>query len=123
MVDIYGKFWVATYDSFHISSESTGYALKVSSYSGNATDSLNYSNNSPFSTLDVDHDASSTHCAVHYTAGWWYRHCHYGNLNGRYKVGIVWFNQELNDWIQMKSSVMKIKRNTVSTSADQFIGQ
>lgn len=123
MVDIYGKYWVATYDSFHISSEPTGYTLKVSSYTGNATDSLNYSNNSPFSTLDVDHDASSTHCAVHYTAGWWYRHCHYGNLNGRYKVGIVWFNQELNDWIQMKSSVMKIKRNTASTSADQFLGQ
>lgn len=123
MVDIYGKFWVATYDSFHLLSEPAGYALKVSSFSGNATDSLNYSNNSPFSTLDVDHDASSTHCAVHYTAGWWYRHCHYGNLNGRYKVGIVWFNQELNDWIQMKSTVMKIKRNAASTSSDQFLGQ
>ncbi|XP_029650164.1 protein scabrous-like [Octopus sinensis] len=112
MIDLDKRLWVAVYDNFHVSSESTGYTLNIGTYSGNATDSLQYANHSPFSTVDADHDASSTHCAVHYTAGWWYKHCHYGNLNGRYNVGIVWFNQLLDDWIQMESSIMKIKKIT-----------
>ncbi|GAB1597316.1 protein scabrous-like [Argonauta hians] len=112
MVDIDKNLWVAVYEDFSISSESSGYSLNIGSFSGNATNSLQYANHSPFSTIDEDNDASSTHCAVHYTAGWWYKHCHYGNLNGRYSVGIVWFNHEVDDWIQMESSIMKIKRTS-----------
>jgi len=50
---------------------------------GNATDALGYSDGQPFSALDRDNDVSTTDCARFYDAGWWYKHCHYANLNGR----------------------------------------
>ena len=50
---------------------------------GNATDALSYSDSQPFSALDRDNDLSTTDCARFYAAGWWYKHCHYANLNGR----------------------------------------
>jgi len=50
---------------------------------GNATDALSYSDGQPFSALDRDNDVSTTDCARFYAAGWWYKHCHYANLNGR----------------------------------------
>ena len=50
---------------------------------GNATDALSYSDGQPFSAVDRDNDVSTTDCARFYAAGWWYKHCHYANLNGR----------------------------------------
>jgi len=50
---------------------------------GNATDALRYSHGQPFSAIDRDNDLSTTDCARFYAAGWWYKHCHYANLNGR----------------------------------------
>lgn len=52
-------------------------------FHGNATDALRESNHQPFSTIDNDNDVSTTDCAKFYAAGWWYKHCHYANLNGR----------------------------------------
>ncbi|KAL5013008.1 hypothetical protein ScPMuIL_011559 [Solemya velum] len=62
--------------------EETVERLTVSGYSGNAGDSLRYSNNWPFTTQDRDHDGYSGNCAVSEKGAWWYRNCSYSNLNG-----------------------------------------
>lgn len=109
MWDLEGRFLWANYDTFRVDTEGVSYRLHVSGYTGNATDALRYSNYMPFSTMDKDNDVSSTHCAKFYTAGWWYKHCHYCNLNGRYTVGVVWFDHDTDEWIQLQRSEMKVK--------------
>lgn len=109
MWDLHNRYWYAEYDFFKVDEETTNYRLHIDGYHGNATDALKYSNFMPFSTQDRDNDASSTHCAKFYTAGWWYKHCHYCNLNGRYTVGVVWFNQDFDEWVQMRRTMMSIK--------------
>ena len=42
--------------------------------------------------------------------GWWYMHCQYCNLNGRYSVGVVWFNHDTDDWMELSATRMKISR-------------
>ncbi|XP_046365878.2 uncharacterized protein LOC124141800 [Haliotis rufescens] len=109
MTDVFDGYWFVEYDEFAISTKEENYKLRVHGFHGNATDGMDYSNDMAFSTQDKDNDLSSTHCALYFTSGWWYRHCQYSNLNGRYDTGIVWFNSDWQDWIQMKTSVMKIK--------------
>ena len=108
MWDLDNQYWYAEYGYFRIMSEEEGYTIHLNHYTGNATDALKYSNLMSFSTQDRDSDMSSTHCAKFYTAGWWYKHCQYGNLNGRYTVGIVWFNNDFDKWVQMQRTEMKI---------------
>ncbi|XP_074655913.1 uncharacterized protein LOC141909368 [Tubulanus polymorphus] len=109
--DVEDVYTYAIYDSFFVDDEKSGFRLNVTGYHGNATDAFSYSTNMQFSTLDRDNDASSTHCGKHYTSGWWYKHCHYSNLNGRFNKGIVWFNYDKEEWVELKHSEMKIKRN------------
>ena len=109
MIDLYDRYTWARYDVFTVANEDAMYALELSGYQGNATDALQYSNHMPFSTVDRDNDVSSTNCAKFYTAGWWYKHCHYANLNGRYTVGIVWFDHNEDQWSQKKMTAMKIR--------------
>ncbi|KAK6194817.1 hypothetical protein SNE40_000365 [Patella caerulea] len=109
MLDIFDSYWIVDYDYFNLASKEDQYRLSVDGFSGNATDGMAYSNDMTFSTQDKDNDLSSTHCAKYYTAGWWYRHCQYSNLNGRFDAGIVWFNKDWQDWIQLKATVMKIR--------------
>lgn len=119
MWDLNDVFYFVEYDFFRVEEESTNFRLNIDGYHGNATDALRYSNFMPFSTMDRDNDVSSTHCAKFYTAGWWYKHCHYSNLNGRYTVGIVWFNHDFDEWVQMKRTVMKIQPSKVNGTAGQ----
>lgn len=56
---------------------------KTGCFTGNTTDALRYSDRQSFSAVDKDNDVSITDCARFYAAGWWYKHCHYANLNGR----------------------------------------
>lgn len=107
MTDLDGKLWVAEYEKF-ILLDDEKFTLSVDGYHGNATDGLGYGNRMGFSAIDKDNDGASSHCAMYYMAGWWYKHCHYGNLNGRYDLGMVWYNFETDEWIQLKSSKMKI---------------
>ena len=109
MVDYKNVTWIASYDHFSISKFSDEYSLSVSGYVGNATDGMHYSNNMAFSTIDNDNDGSSLNCAFFYESGWWFKHCQTVNLNGRYDIGFFWFHTVTNQYIQMRSSVMRIK--------------
>ena len=111
MIDINGACLTVVYDRFTIASEDKNYKLSISGFHGNSSDSLSYSNKMGFSTHDRDNDGSSSHCAMFYTAGWWYKHCHYSNLNGRFRLGMVWYDFNEDEWIQLKYSAMKIKPN------------
>lgn len=110
MKDIYGKYWMAMYDNFHVGDFSTGFKLSVSGYSGNASDALDYQNRMEFSTIDNDRDISNTHCASNYEGGWWFSHCQHANLNGRYNLGLTWFDDSRNEWIAVATTEMKVKR-------------
>lgn len=115
MQDIYDNVWLAEYSQFYISSRSDGYRLHIGGYSGNASDALDYQQGMQFSAIDVDRDISQTHCAANYEGGWWFSHCQHANLNGRYNLGLTWFDAQRNEWIAVKSSQMMIKRQSHET--------
>ncbi|XP_050498822.1 ficolin-2-like [Diabrotica virgifera virgifera] len=81
----------AQYTSFSIGNEKDGYILnKLEGYSGDAGDSLTYHLNQKFSTLDVDQDNNiSGNCAQQYEGAWWYKECHYSNLNGKFMTLVL----------------------------------
>ncbi|KAK9891406.1 hypothetical protein WA026_014644 [Henosepilachna vigintioctopunctata] len=109
MKDIYGKYWQANYDDFRVFDYSNGFKLVVDRYHGNASDALDYQNNMEFSTVDNDRDISNTHCASNYEGGWWFSHCQHANLNGRYNLGLTWFDSSRNEWIAISNSEMRVK--------------
>lgn len=47
-------------------------------------DSMSYHSGSVFSARDRDPNNLLISCAVSYRGAWWYRNCHYANLNGLY---------------------------------------
>ncbi|KAF5280570.1 hypothetical protein FQR65_LT00321 [Abscondita terminalis] len=108
--DIYGKHWEATYDDFRVADYSSGFKMIVDKYKGNASDALDYQNGMEFSTIDNDRDISNTHCASNYEGGWWFSHCQHANLNGRYNLGLTWFDSTRNEWIAVATSEMSVKR-------------
>ncbi|CAI5768233.1 tenascin-X isoform X7 [Podarcis lilfordi] len=87
----------ATYQNFRVDPPADHYRLHLGSYSGTAGDSFTYHSGSVFSTKDRDPNRVIIPCAVSYRGAWWYRNCHYANLNGLYAnnrdhQGINWFN-------------------------------
>lgn len=110
MQDIYDNTWEAIYSNFYVASRNDGYRLNISGYSGNASDAFEYQNDMQFSAIDVDRDISNTHCAGNYEGGWWFSHCQHANLNGRYNLGLTWFDALRNEWIAVKSSHMMITK-------------
>lgn len=128
MEDIYDNTWEAIYNEFHVAGREDGFRLTVAGYHGNASDALDYQNNMQFSAIDVDRDISNTHCAGNYEGGWWFSHCQHANLNGRYNLGLTWFDASRNEWIAVKSSHMAVSRrrncpssNTIAPSDDDVI--
>lgn len=109
MIDVKNNLWVGEYKMFKVENQDEKYRLHVNGFHGNCTDGLSYANGMSFSTPDQDNDGSTTHCAMYYTAGWWYKHCHHSNLNGRHNLGMVWYHNGWKDWIELQQSVMKIK--------------
>ncbi|XP_072025626.1 microfibril-associated glycoprotein 4-like [Amphiura filiformis] len=114
--------------------ESQTYTLRVSGYSGNIGNSLQFHDLLPFSTRDNDNDnapppgppqaGETTNCALDYLSGWWYDYCLYANLNGLYysnqsvdfNHGIQWETWitnhpgvDMNSY-SMKSASMKIQK-------------
>ncbi|PNF30891.1 hypothetical protein B7P43_G06173 [Cryptotermes secundus] len=110
LTDIYGKSWVAEYDEFTVSDARDGYRLHVAGYQGNASDALEYQNRMQFSAIDSDRDISNTNCAANYEGGWWFSHCQHANLNGRYNLGLTWFDGSKNEWIAVGRSEMRVRR-------------
>ncbi|XP_078502004.1 tenascin-X isoform X11 [Lissotriton helveticus] len=87
----------AVYDSFRVDTQNNHYRLRLGKYSGTAGDSLSYHNNMIFSTRDRDRNKHIMPCSISYRGAWWYKNCHYVNLNGLYgnnkdHQGINWYN-------------------------------
>nr|XP_016994399.2 angiopoietin-related protein 7-like [Drosophila takahashii] len=81
IMDVNGDVGYARYDNFQVSNEESLYKLdSVGTYSGNAGDSLTYSKDKHFTTIDRDNDGrSSENCAqIRSGGGWWYDNCSYG---------------------------------------------
>nr|XP_058944598.1 microfibril-associated glycoprotein 4-like [Pocillopora verrucosa] len=112
--DFHGKTAFAEYSSFSVASERAKYLLGLGVYSGTAGDSLSHHRGSPFTTKDRDNDAYSGNCASTYTGAWWYKKCHYSNLNGLYMnnkndgKGMAWYHWKKN-YKSVKRSEMKIR--------------
>ncbi|KAF4517760.1 hypothetical protein B566_EDAN002965, partial [Ephemera danica] len=117
--DIYGESWFAEYTDFSVSSAQDGYRLWVSGYQGNASDAFSYQNMMQFSAVDSDRDISNTHCAANYEGGWWFSHCQHVNLNGRYNLGLTWFDSSRNEWIAVAWSEMKVRRRAGCSAANK----
>ena len=104
----------AKYSTFYIGGSTTDYTLHVSGYSGTAGDSLAYHNLMKFSTKNNDNDQSSYNCALTWTGAWWYKDCHWANLNGRYgdnrnSKGINWYTWK--GWeYSLPFTEMKVRR-------------
>ncbi|XP_055929093.1 angiopoietin-4-like [Argiope bruennichi] len=116
--DSEGKYKYAEYNTFEVLAEKDNYRLALAGYSGNASDAMSYHNGMAFSTPDRDHDASlATHCAEFYHSGWWYNHCQYVNINGRYSTGVTWYDIDGQEWSEMTRVEMKIRpRTSISKS-------
>jgi len=82
-----GEYRYAQYDEFVLSSASSNYvlALDLTSYTGDAEDSMFESTGYGWTTLDMDNDINSTlNCAEARQGAWWYRTCGCANLNAPY---------------------------------------
>ncbi|VDI25388.1 ficolin [Mytilus galloprovincialis] len=79
----------AEYQSFAIGNAQSKYAISVSGYSGDAGDSLSYSNGMKFTTFDKKNNPYTWYgnCAVYFHGAWWHKTCHNSNLNGGYLAG------------------------------------
>ncbi|XP_071837510.1 ryncolin-1-like isoform X2 [Apostichopus japonicus] len=93
MVNKNGEPYYAKYDLFRVNDESDNYRLsELGAYTGTADNNtkldlqgLEYHRNQAFSTNDRDHDKFKyMNCAKKYQGAWWYKNCHYSNLNGDY---------------------------------------
>uniref|UniRef100_A0A8C0XPT8 Tenascin-X n=1 Tax=Castor canadensis TaxID=51338 RepID=A0A8C0XPT8_CASCN len=87
----------AQYDSFRVDSAAENYRLHLEGYHGTAGDSMSYHSGSVFSARDRDPNNLLISCAVSYRGAWWYRNCHYANLNGLYgstvdHQGVSWYH-------------------------------
>jgi hypothetical protein len=63
-----------------------------------------------FTTKDKDNDQWGGNCAASNKGAWWFKSCHYSDLNGQYLKagqssgsGINWRHWK-NDWISMKKT-------------------
>jgi hypothetical protein len=115
--DFEGNSAYAKYSKFKIYPEEDNYKLEVSGYSGTAGDSLDYHNGMMFTTYDRDNDKWVTNCAENNGHGaWWYKSCHYSNLNGKYynqsgkigQAGINWWYLKRDNY-SLKKVEMKFR--------------
>lgn len=111
---------VARYSEFAVGSEAEFYNLsKLGTFSGTAHDSLSYHSKVKFSTFDRDNDEHESNCAETYIGAWWYKACHYSNLNSRYGPNgvpnrIVVWRKWKGDSYALKKTRMMIRQKTVS---------
>ncbi|XP_032621065.1 microfibril-associated glycoprotein 4 [Chelonoidis abingdonii] len=80
-------------------------------------DSLSYHTGQKFSTFDRDQDLYVQNCAALSSGAWWFKSCHFSNLNGFYLGGAHLSYANGLNWAQWKGfyyslrkSEMKIRR-------------
>lgn len=117
LVDRNGRKAYAIYDTFSVGGSNTNYKLRVWNYRGTAGDSLTYHNGRAFTTKDRDNDNSlEKNCARKFLGAWWYRACHYSNLNGDYGNNVYGKGLNWRSWRglfhSLKSTELKIRRKT-----------
>ncbi|XP_030825418.1 microfibril-associated glycoprotein 4-like [Camarhynchus parvulus] len=107
----------ATYGSFAlspaaVSADEDGYTLHVAGVvDGGAGDSLSYHNGMKFSTFDRDQDLFAQNCAALSSGAWWFRSCHFSNLNGFYLAGPHLSYANGINWAQWKGFYYSLKRS------------
>ncbi|XP_059175236.1 ficolin-2-like isoform X2 [Physella acuta] len=109
-----GKDYYAVYRGFKVQNEAAKYRMNYPSFSGgNVEDKFSYHNGMKFTTIDSDNDEwSGRNCAVDDSGGgWWYRFCHWVNVNGEWasrvrERGINWYTitgfTDSLDFVEMK---------------------
>ena len=115
LADFAGNYKYAHYSFFSVGNSGTNYTLHIAGYTGTAGDSMiSEHNDMPFSTKDRDNDRYGGSCATRYQGAWWYKDCHYSNLNGLYlsgqdsPSGVVWYHF-LNNHVSLKFTQMKVR--------------
>ncbi|XP_078339827.1 microfibril-associated glycoprotein 4-like [Crassostrea virginica] len=99
-----GERGYAEYSTFAVGDESSKYQLTVSGFEGNIGDSLLYHNGMKFSTRDQDNDKySGGSCSQVSHGAWWYKGCHYSNLNGKY-MDTATNDYKSNSWYYWKNN-------------------
>ena len=86
------------------------YLLFQFHFPGNAGDSLSYHKSLSFSTKDRDNDLESGNCATRYKGAWWYKYCHYSNLNGLYLRGRHSSGADGVNWYHWRGYHYSVKR-------------
>lgn len=120
LMDTKGNTRYASYDFFAVSSENTKYQLSLGTYSGTAGDSLTHQAGAPFSTKDRDNDKWGKSCAVSYHGAWWYKACHYSNLNGKYLLGPHKSYANGVNWYHWKGYHYSLKRTQMAIRPTVF---
>nr|BAB60705.1 ficolin 2 [Halocynthia roretzi] len=114
-----GERRYAQYGTFSIAGSNDNYRLTVGEYSGTAGDSLIANHNGKqFSTKDRDNDEYGSNCAVQWSGAWWYKSCHYSNLNGIYLVrgtgatakNVAWYHWGNNYVYSFKFTEIKFRK-------------
>ena len=116
----------ALYDQFRVASEADGFRLSLGSYSGDAGDSLAYSNDCKFSAWDRDNDQYAPgSCAQHYGGGWWFKSCTSAHLNvlglsdkGTWE-GVIW-GRVTPPYSRFKESEMKLRPSAWTSDAGKL---
>nr|KAF6305348.1 microfibril associated protein 4 [Pipistrellus kuhlii] len=94
-----------------ISAEEDGYSLYVAGFEdGGAGDSLSYHSGQKFSTFDRDQDLFLQNCAALSSGAFWFRSCHFANLNGFYLGGSHLSYANGINWAQWKGFYYSLKR-------------
>ncbi|XP_063422828.1 microfibril-associated glycoprotein 4-like isoform X2 [Mytilus trossulus] len=103
----------AEYSQFSVGSETAGYKIDVTGYSGDAGDAMKLHNGNKFSTMDKDNDVCKDNCAALFKGGWWYESCHYSNLNGLYSKGSHSPYADGVNWYQWKGYNYSLETTTM----------
>jgi len=77
-----GSWYYAEYRTFVVYSETVGYKIRVSGYSGNAGDAFGSHDGMMFTTYDRDNDPNGNNCAVFTGGGFWHKYCSGATVNG-----------------------------------------
>ncbi|CAC5363415.1 Fibrinogen-like protein 1,Fibrinogen-like protein A,Angiopoietin-4,Ryncolin-2,Ryncolin-4,Fibrinogen C domain-containing protein 1-A,Angiopoietin-2,Tenascin-N,Fibroleukin,Angiopoietin-related protein 1,Ficolin-2,Tenascin-R,Ficolin-3,Ryncolin-3,Ficolin-1,Fibrinogen C domain-containing protein 1-B,Fibrinogen C domain-containing protein 1 [Mytilus coruscus] len=96
----------AKYRTFVVGDAASQFKLTIGGYSGNAGDSLTYSNGMKFTTVDRNNDLISSNCAEE-RGPWWFKSCSQSALNNPLRDIWYWYHISGHN---VKMSVMMIRK-------------